>query len=130
MYKNLEKFYASEDRVEFNIPLAYHSYLDVYDETIRFHHGHAIRYAGGVGGIYVPVLKAINQWNKAIHATLDIFGHFHQLRDGHTFLVNGSLIGYNVFGLSIKADYEKPRQAFTVIDAKRGRTFTCPISVT
>lgn len=129
MYQNLAKFFRSEDRVYFEIPQAYHSYLRIYDQTVRFHHGHSILFYGGVGGIYIPVNKAISQWNQAHRADLDIFGHFHQMRDGHRFLSNGSLIGYNAFGLRIKAEYEPPRQAFTVIDNKHGRTATWPILV-
>ena len=103
--------------------------MDVYDKTIRFHHGHAMRYYGGVGGIYIPVNKAIAQWNKARPASLDIFGHFHQLKDGGIFVSNGSLIGWSPYSMRIKADYEEPKQAFIVIDNKHGRTFTCPIYV-
>ena len=86
-------------------------------------------YQGGVGGIYIPVNKSIAQWSKAKHADLDIFGHFHQLRDGGNFLCNGSMIGYNAFALSIKADFEEPKQILTLIDKRRGRTCTWPILV-
>ena len=127
MYRNLEMYYRDEPRITWIIPEGMHSYLDVYDTTIRFHHGHAVKYGGGVGGIYIPVNKAIAQWNKGRHADLDVFGHFHQLRDGGNFLCNGSLIGYNAFALSIKADYEPPKQALFLIDRKRGRTCTWPI---
>ncbi|NIO37415.1 hypothetical protein GTO27_06895 [Candidatus Bathyarchaeota archaeon] len=129
MYRNLAKYFEKEKRVKFNIQKGYHSYQDVYDMTLRFHHGHGIRYYGGVGGLYIPANKAIAQWNKARHADLDVFGHFHQMKDGGHFVTNGSLIGYNAYALSIKADYEPPRQAFFVIDSKRGKTFTCPIRV-
>jgi len=129
MYKNLEKFFVGEKRVQFNVVKGYHSYQQVYDTTIRFHHGHWIRYSGGVGGIFIPANKAIAQWNKAKPATLDCFAHFHQLKDGGNFISNGSVIGYNPFAINIKADYEPPRQAFFVIDSKRGKTFTCPIRV-
>lgn len=129
MYVTLADYFRSEPRVTFIIPEGMHSYMKVYDTTIRFHHGHAVKYGGGVGGIYIPVNKAISQWNKGRHADLDIFGHFHQLRDGGNFLCNGSLIGYNSFALSIKADYEPPKQILTLIDKKRGRTCTWPIIV-
>lgn len=129
MYQSLKRQFAGNDRVEFNISPGYHSYLTVYDTTLRFHHGHAVRYSGGVGGIYIPVNKAIAQWNKAKHADLDVFGHFHQMRDGGNFISNGSLIGWNSFAEWIKADYEEPKQAFFVIDNKRGRTWTCPLYV-
>lgn len=129
LYCHLAAYFRAESRVEFIIPEGMHSYLRVYDQTIRFQHGHAVKYNGGVGGLYIPVNKAISQWNKAIHADLDVFGHFHQLRDGGNFICNGSLIGYNTFALSIKADYEKPKQALFLIDKKRGRTCTWPVLV-
>jgi hypothetical protein len=129
MYLHLQTYFKGNDRVQFIIPPGMHSYVDVYGSTIRFHHGHAIKYGGGVGGIYIPVNKAIAQWNKGRHADLDVFGHFHQLRDGGNFLCNGSLIGYNGYAMSIKADYEKPRQTLFLMDKRRGRTCCWPILV-
>lgn len=129
MYLHLAAYFRGEKRVKFIIPEGYHSYLQVYGETLRFHHGHAIKYGGGVGGIFIPAFKAIAQWNKARTAGLDVFGHFHQHKDGDSFLSNGSLIGYNGFAVAIKADYEPPRQTLFLVDKKRGRTCTWPILV-
>ena len=86
-----------------------------------------IRYQGGVGGVYIPVNKAISQWSRAKHADLDVFGHFHQAKHDVRFISNGSLIGYNAFAISIKADFEPPKQAFFLIDRKRGVTIYAPI---
>lgn len=127
MYRSLAGYFRNEPRVKFIIPEGYHSYMDVYGHTLRFHHGHEINYQGGVGGIYIPVNKAIAQWNKARRADLDVFGHFHQARDGGNFICNGSSIGYNAYALSIKADFETPRQQLFLMDKKRGRTCTWPI---
>lgn len=127
MYHHLAAYFRNEPRVQFIIPEGPHSYLNIYDQTIRFHHGHMVKYGGGVGGIFIPTYKAIGQWNKGRHADLDVFGHFHQTKDGGNFLCNGSLIGYNAFALAIKADYEKPRQTLFLMDKKRGRTCTWPI---
>lgn len=129
MYLHLQAYFRNEPRISFIIPEGYHSYVQVYDKTIRFHHGHALRYAGGIGGLFIPTFKAISQWNKARHADIDVFGHFHQTKDGGNFMCNGSLIGYNAFALSIKADYEPPMQSLFLIDKKRGRTCTWPILV-
>jgi len=129
MYRNLASFFKGENRVTFHVHQSYHSYIDYFDLTVRMHHGHATRYHGGVGGLYIPVNKAIAQWNKANPADLDLFGHFHQAKDGGNFLSNGSLIGYSDFGIRIKADYEVPRQQFFLVDSKRGRTITAPILV-
>jgi len=127
MFLHLAARFRGEPRVNFLIPPGMHSYVNVYGQTIRLQHGHAIKYGGGVGGIYIPVNKAIGQWNKGRRADLDVFAHFHQLRDGGNFICNGSMIGYNAFALSIKADYEPPKQALFLMDKKRGRTCTWPI---
>lgn len=130
MYRNIANLFKDNPRVDFIIAEGYHTYVEAYDYTVRLHHGHNLRYGGGVGGIFIPVNKAIAQWNKGRHADLDVFGHFHQFKDGGNFICNGSLIGYNAFALSIKADYEKPKQAFFLIDKKMGKTIVAPIWLT
>lgn len=128
MYHHLQNAFKDNPRITFLISDGYLSYLTIYDFVIRFHHGHAVKYGGGVGGITIPIRKAISQWQKIKHADLDCFGHFHQFVDGGNFICNGSLIGYNSFAIFIKGDYEKPRQAFFLIDKKRGcKTITAPI---
>lgn len=127
MYVHLAGYYRNEPRIKFVIDDGYHTYLNIYDQTVRLHHGHAIKYQGGIGGLFIPAYKAVGSWSKARWANLDIFGHFHQSKDGGSFICNGSLIGYNSFALSIKADYEKPKQTLTLIDKKRGRTTVWPI---
>lgn len=130
MYHNLANYFRSEKRVRFQISEGYHNYLRVFNKTIRFHHGHQIRYYGGVGGIYIPVNKAIARWNTIKKADLDVFGHFHQQRDDNRFICNGSLVGYNAYAVSIKAEYERPQQTFFLIDQKRGKTIVAPILLT
>jgi len=135
MYQSLAKYYRGEKRLQFIVPEGYHSFVDVYGMPIRFHHGHEIKYQGGVGGIYIPVNKAINEWNKSLIGTgkrvpvLDVFGHFHQAHIGPNFISNGSTIGYNAFALSIKAAFETPRQQLFLMDRDRGRTATWPVLV-
>lgn len=130
MYRNLARHYASaNDRIEFLIAEGHHSFMECYGLTIRFHHGHAIKYNGGVGGIHIPANKAVAQWNRVRTADLDVFGHFHQSNAGSRFISNGSLIGWNSFAEFIKADYEVPQQQMFVIDKKHGRTCHWPIYV-
>lgn len=130
MYRNLaNEFRSQADRIEFQIAEGYHSFSEVYGQTIRWHHGHAIKYNGGVGGIHIPANKAVAQWNRVRTASLDVFGHFHQSNAGSRFISNGSLIGWNSFAEFIKADYEVPQQQMFVIDKKHGRTCHWPIYV-
>ena len=129
MYHSLKQRFLSEPRVKFIIPEGYHSYMDIYGTKIRFHHGHSLRYQGGVGGLTIPVNKAIAQWNKITSVDLDIFGHWHTYMHLKNFVANGSLIGYNAFALSIKADFDVPKQAFFLIDKKLGPSIFAPIFV-
>lgn len=122
MYTYLAKEWHHEKRVKFHIAEGYHIYIRLGNTLCRFHHGDNVDYGGGVGGISIPLNKAVNEWNKIQHADLDFICHFHQCRDFGNIICNGSLIGYNAFALSIKAPYEPPRQSFTLIDAKRGKS--------
>lgn len=113
---------AAEGRrnVRWDIAEGYLGYLDLDGFTIRYHHGHEIRYQGGVGGITIPVNKKIASWNRSRRADLDVFGHWHQwgwLRG--RYVSNGSVIGMNAFALRIGAEFEAPCQSFLVVDHGR-----------
>lgn len=127
MYHSIAGYFRNEKRVSITIPEGSHSYIEVYGRNIRFLHGHDVKFNGGSGGLTIPLNKAIAQWDKARPAFLTCLGHFHQKFDGGNFLVNGSLIGYNAFALSIKASAEKPVQTFALIDKRFGKTVVCPI---
>lgn len=127
MYVNLAKWFRNEPRVQFNIPDGFISYLDIYDFPIRFLHGHIIRYGGGIGGMTIPINKAIAGMDSVRQAYLTVMGHFHTYFDGGNFIVNGSQIGYTSYAMSIKARFEPPKQALFLIDKRRGKTMTCPI---
>jgi hypothetical protein len=131
MYKTLEKIYRNNEKVHFIVENGYHTYVNLYGKyNLRFHHGDAMRYGGGVGGITIPVNKAIAQWNKTEEAYLDVFGHFHQqMMDAGPYVCNGSLIGWNAFAVAIKAGYDDPKQSFFVIDQEKGKICDWPIFV-
>jgi len=132
MYYSIRDFFKTEKRVKFIVATGYHSFVRFFEGRyeIRFHHGHMINYQGGVGGITIPVNKAIAQWNKAHAVNLDVFGHFHTKFDGGNFIANGSLIGYNAFAVSIKASYEKPSQTFFLVNREfEEKTMVAPIFV-
>jgi hypothetical protein len=127
MYASLAQRFAKEPRVTFLIHDGYHTYVEMYGKVVRFHHGHSVRFSGGVGGLTIPMNKAIAQWNRGQRADLDVIGHYHTFFDGGNFIVNGSLIGFNAFALSIKASPEPPVQAFFLIDSRHGKTVVCPV---
>lgn len=129
MYQQLRRLYENEPRVEFVIADGAHVYLGIYDWTLRFHHGDDVKYGGGVGGLTVPLRKAVDSWNIGRYADITCIGHYHQFFDCNFAIVNGSLVGYGPFSLAIKARYEPPMQGFFLIDRDRGKRMVSPIMV-
>lgn len=130
MYKTLADFiYPSEKRVEFQIANGYHEWLSIYGGNIRVHHGDWVGYQGGVGGLTIPMNKAIKSWNVGRRADFDIFGHWHQTMSPGLFYSNGSILGYSTFSVLCKGEYERPQQGFLVFDNKRFLTATEKIFV-
>lgn len=129
LYHMLAREFANEPRVDFQLPHGVHSYVDIYNWTVRFTHGDAAKYGGGVGGVMIPVRKALYRWNTVKHADWTNIGHFHQYTDLNDLTINGSLIGYNTFALEIGAGYEDPKQAFYLVDSKRGKTMPASVWV-
>lgn len=127
IYVRLREAFQHERRVRFVIEPGYHTYVQVYNLTLRFHHGHAIRYLGGIGGLFVPAFRTIARWNTSRAADLDVFGHHHTQVDGGSFLANGSMIGYSAFAVQGGYAYQPPMQTFAVLDRRRGKTAVWPI---
>lgn len=127
LYKTMAKHLGN--KAEWHVSDGYHLLLDIYGKTLRIHHGDGLQYQGGVGGLTIPVEKAIASWNKGVQADLDIFGHWHQSQQNPKWICNGSLIGFNAYSIAIKAPYEQPSQTGFIFDKRHGRTITFPIFV-
>lgn len=131
LYQLLAQHFAAkgEKRVQFLADKSAHQYAKVYGFDLHFHHGDETNYGGGVGGITIPINKATAQWDKAKRCHYHHFGHWHQYSPGGRVTMNGSVIGYSAYAMSIKADPEDPQQAFYLLDSKRGKTCCSPIWV-
>lgn len=129
LYHQLAREFADEPRVQFTLPAGSFTYVRVYGKTIRFSHGDDTKYGGGVGGIMIPIRKAIARWQTVRHADLNVIGHYHAYHDLPDLVVNGSLIGYDAYAMSIGAMYEEPQQGFFLMDSKRGKTMPASIWV-
>lgn len=127
LYKTLEQKYGGADRIEFHVADGAMLYLPVFDHWVRIHHGDDVRYQGGVGGLSIPLRKAVDSWDRGREADLTVIGHWHQFVDYGFALINGSLIGFNAYAISCKARFEPPRQAFFLINKERGKSIVAPI---
>lgn len=129
MYVGMARNFRGEERIRFCIEPSYHSITVIQGTLVRYHHGHAVLYGGGIGGLHIPLRKAIKSWNETEYADIDIMGHFHSFKEHTTqkYLVNGSLIGYNAYAERVKAVLEPPIQGFGVFHSKYGATRLTPI---
>lgn len=128
MYHDIADYYSKNSKITFTIPNGIFTYIDIYGYTCRFMHGDTISYQGGIGGLTIPLIKAIHRYNQQIHAHYNFMGHYHQLFQAtKDCIVNGSGIGYNAYAQGIGAGFEKPLQGYCLIDQKRGMTIKAPI---
>jgi hypothetical protein len=129
MYHVLAGDFAGEPRVSVHATRDLIQYQDVYGYRLAFHHGHSMRYNGGVGGITIPATKQVLRWQQWQRCDYYHFGHFHTQLDLGAYAFNGSVIGPNAYALSIGASPEPPQQSFYLLDSKRGKTHVCPVWV-
>lgn len=123
MYKDIQDYYANDPLFNIIVENGFYTYLDIVGTTCRFWHGDDIRYGGGIGGLTVPLRKAIMELNKSIPADYNFMGHYHQCWEAtRDCFVNGSGIGYNAYAQRIKASPEEPMQGFKLIDSQHGPT--------
>lgn len=129
MYQELAWDFRGVNEVKVYSDPSEHQYAKIYDFDLHFHHGHRINYGGGVGGITIPINKAVASWDRVRKCHYHHFGHFHQYIDHGFFAVNGSLIGFNSYAMGIKANPEPPQQSFYLLDSRRGKTCKSPLWV-
>jgi len=127
MYQSLQRHFRNEPRIVWQIADGNVTYLTVLGQVLRFHHGDACRYQGGIGGLTIPLTKWIHRADQAIRADHTFQGHFHQLTLGPNWSVNGSLIGPTAYGLKLGFAPERPQQLMRFIDSQRGFTVSAPI---
>ncbi len=126
MYHDLKNTFKGQ--VEFVIPDGMYTYVNIYDRLFRFFHGDHIKFGGGIGGLTVPLIKAIMRADQQTKAYYNIMGHYHQFWEAASnCLVNGSLIGYGAYAQRIGANPEVPQQGLRIMDKKRGLTAKFPI---
>lgn len=122
MFRDLADQYSQDGRVAFQVSEGGIQYSEIMGTRIRWLHGDQIRYQGGVGGLTIPLYKAIAKWDTSHSTDYTVLGHWHQLGYYRRACVNGSVIGYNAYAEEIKAEYEPPQQALFLVGANHGPT--------
>lgn len=118
LYHDLARRHGRD--AQFHIPNSEFAYLDIDPLKVRFCHGDFFRYSNGVGGITIPMNKAIARQDAAIKADLTCFGHWHQYIGLPHVASNGTLKGYDAFSQHHGFPPEPPSQTAILVDKKRG----------
>lgn len=131
LYKDIEQIITlmGLSKFEFVIPESEFAYLDIYGKKILFCHGHQFRTAGGVGGLYPPMLRWFGKMNQTIKIDKAFLGHYHQSIWTKECCVNGSLKGYDAYALGNGLAFEEPKQTYVILNEKRGFIFYTNIFV-
>ena len=121
IYEDLASWFAGDDSITFEIATAEWNLVDVHGYPILFHHGHGIRYGGGVGGISIPLLKKAGVLSRDYSFRTICIGHFHQAQvfGAGQAILNGSLVGMNGYSTDGGFPSEPPAQMAFVIDLER-----------
>lgn len=97
--------------------------------SVRIHHGDDVRYEGGIGGLTIPLLKAVKAWNENARADYTYVGHWHQFLRLWRTVVCGCMVGYNEFAQAYKCEAQPPTQVFSVFDSEKGLVLCEPLFV-
>jgi len=119
-YNNMARVLQSDKSIEFIIAKGSLIEIEIEGIATRFTHGDDLRFAGGVGGVYIPLAKMIMNWDKRWKASKTILGHYHQHFHIGNAIMNGCLIGPNAYSISGGFDAQRPSQTTAIVDSHRG----------
>lgn len=121
VYRDLASWFAKTPGVEFRIAESEWSVADIHGYRVGFHHGHFIKYGGGVGGLGIPLLKKVRIAAREHNVRTVCVGHFHTRGTYEAGLAfsNGSLVGTSAFSSDMMFQSEPPAQVAFVIDLER-----------
>lgn len=113
---------------EWHIPESELGYCEIADKVIRYAHGHQFKFMGGIGGLTIPLNKAVMRYDQVKKADFNLFSHWHTFDlIGGKSSVNGSLCGYDAYAQKLGCSFEPAKQSFQILDSKRGFTGRFPI---
>jgi predicted phosphodiesterase len=129
----LARTFAKDSRVTFDVAESADTFVQSYDYRVCLTHGDQASGGAGIGGIWPPLMRLDarkRQRNAAVNQPYDllVMGHWHQLVFGPSFIVNGSLKGYDEYAYTSNFGYEDPQQALWLMTPERGKTWTAPIT--
>lgn len=124
----IQRTLAGDKRITFDIGEAADNLTVSYDKTVCITHGDQVTGGSGIGGIWPPIMRLDARKRARYQAVnqpydLMILGHWHQLTWGPSFVINGSLVGYDEYAAVSNFGFQEPAQALWLMTPERGRTW-------
>ena len=128
----LARLFKGDKRFTFDLSESADCLIPIYDHKIMLTHGDQARGGQGIGGIWPPLMRLDARKRQRMEAVeqgydLLIMGHWHTLTYGPSFIVNGSLKGYDEYAFTENFGFEVPSQAAWLMTPEHGKTWTAPI---
>lgn len=122
IYNWMAQSLSHDERITWNISVAPHNFVDVYDQRFLLEHGDAFKSSGGVGGLYPSLLKHLYRMHDLYPFDKSFMGHWHQYTPGRDFHINGSLKGLDEYALGKGFHFEPPMQSLLLVTPEHGVT--------
>jgi len=130
VYEDLARRYAeAKSPVQWNVSKTNFNRASVKGWLVRMHHGDDIRFEGGIGGLSIPLIKAVKQWDQNKRADYTVLGHWHQFLRLWNIVVCGCQCGYDEYAQGHKFAAQPPTQTFLAFDDKMGLILAEPLFV-
>lgn len=137
LYKLLERHFASDKRITWNIPDGADARYTLFGTKYLLTHGDQFHGGSGIAGAMSPLLLGVHRKTaREVVITGDAhnvmaMGHWHQTIPllTHGLMVGGCLCGYGEFAYLGNFKPEPPQQAFWVTTPEHGPTFFTSIFV-
>jgi len=130
--KMLERHFASDKRITFQIPESSDCLVSIYGRGHLLTHGDQAHGGSGIGGIYPPIMRLRArkaQRYLAVDWSFDTLwlGHWHQYLPSPSLIINGSMKGYDEYAYINNFQHEQPQQALAVVTSHRGIILQAPV---
>lgn len=128
----LAKQFKGDKRVTFDVSESADILVKSYECRVMVTHGDQARGGNGIAGIWSPIMRLDarkRQKQSAINQPYDllVMGHWHNLIFGPSFVVNGSLKGYDEYASISNFGFEPAAQALFLMTPEHGKTWTAPV---
>lgn len=121
MYNNLKQheLISGTDKITMTVPNSEFAFYNLFDKVIRMSHGHHFRYEGGVGGLYVPLMRHLYRARMQIPFDRAYMGHWHMEASLPEVGINGSVIGIDAYSLNKGFYPQRPSQLMEIFSSKK-----------